>query len=89
MRTKRPSKKFDYRKIGLFFIKAIKKSRNTKQLIKNYKFNLLHDARIYLIFNIRFLKLAHPNTPLQIIFHYKTDQDEKYKIEKIIGEKLK
>ena len=30
LRTKRPFKKFNYRKIGPFFIKVIKKSRNTK-----------------------------------------------------------
>ena len=30
LRTKRPSKKFDYRKIGLFLVKIIKKLRNTK-----------------------------------------------------------
>ena len=28
LRIKHPSKKFDYRKINLFFIKAVKKSRN-------------------------------------------------------------
>ena len=30
LRTKRPSKKFDYRKIGLFFIKTVKKLQNIK-----------------------------------------------------------
>ena len=30
LRTKRPSKKFDHRKIDLFFIKIIKKLQNTK-----------------------------------------------------------
>ena len=59
MRTKYPFKKLDYRKIDLFFIKVIKKLRNIKQLARNYKFNLLRDARIYLVFDIRFLKLAY------------------------------
>ena len=30
LRTKRPFKKFDYRKVGLFFIKIIKKLRDTR-----------------------------------------------------------
>ena len=64
MRTKRLSKKLNYLKIDLFFIKIIKKLRDIKQLAKNYKFNLLRDVRIYLIFNIRFLKSANLNTSL-------------------------
>ena len=87
LRIKRPSKKFDYRKIGLFLIKAIKKLRDTRQLARNYKLNLLRDARIHLIFNVRFLKLVYPDISLQIIFYYKIDQNKKYKVEKIIGEK--
>ena len=61
LRTKRPSKKFDYRKVDLFFIKAVKKLRDIKQPVKNYKFNLSRDVRIYLIFDIRFLESAHPD----------------------------
>ena len=87
MRIKRPSKKFNYRKINLFFIKVIKKLQNTKQLAKNYKFNLLRDANIHLVFDVRFLKLIYPDILLQTIFYYKTDQNKKYKVEKIVGEK--
>ena len=84
LRTKRSSKKFDYRKIDPFLIKIIKKLRDTKQPARNYKFNLSRDIRIYPVFNIRFLKLAHPDILLQIIFYYKIDQKRKYKIEIII-----
>ena len=50
--TKHPFKKLNYRKIGLFFIKIIKKLRDIKQLARNYEFDLLRDVRIYLIFDI-------------------------------------
>ena len=73
MRTKYSSKKLNYRKVDLFFIKIIKKLRDTKQPARNYKFNLLRDTRIYLVFDIRFLKLINSNIPLQTIFYYKID----------------
>ena len=61
LRIKRPFKKLNYRKIDLFRIKIVKKLRDIKQLTRNYKLNLLRDARIYLIFNIRLLEPADPN----------------------------
>ena len=64
LRTKHPSKKLNYRKIGLFFIKIIKELQNIKQPARSYKFNLLRDVRIYLVFNVRLLKLVYPDTPL-------------------------
>jgi hypothetical protein len=50
--NKRPSKKLDYIKVGLFLIKK------SKELV-NYKLNLLADVKVYLIFYIFRLKLVN------------------------------
>ncbi len=55
--NKKPSKKLDYIKIGLF---SIKKSKG----LINYKLNLLADAKVYLIFYIFRLKLVDSKIPL-------------------------
>ena len=87
LRIKRSSKKLDYRKVGLFLIKIVKKLRDIKQPARSYKLDLLRDARIHLVFDIRFLKLVDSDILLQIIFYYEADQDEEYEVEKIVGEK--
>ena len=42
------------------------------------------DARIYLMFDIRFLELVYSDILLQIIFYYKVDQKREYEIEMIV-----
>ena len=57
LKIKRPSKKLNYIKIGLFLVKKIKK-------LINYFLDLLTDIKIYLIFYILLLKSADPRTLL-------------------------
>ena len=50
-------------KVEAFFIKKIKK-------LKNYKLNLLKNAKIHLIFDIFLLKLIDLNKFIRETFHY-------------------
>ena len=84
LRTKRPSKKLDHRKVGPFLIKAVKKPRDTRQPARSYELDLPRDARIHPVFDIRLLEPAHPDTPLQVVFHYEADQEREYEVETIV-----
>ena len=77
LKTKRPSKKLDYVKVGPFLIKRIKGPNN-------YKLQLLPDARIYPVFYISLLEPADSTTPLQEIFYY--ENDEEYEVERILDQ---
>jgi hypothetical protein len=54
---KKLSKKLNYIKVELFLVKKIKK-------LINYKFDLLKNAKVFLIFYILLLKLANLITSL-------------------------
>ena len=55
LKTRIPSKKLDYIKVGPFFIKKIKG-------FSNFELDLLKDARIYPVFYISLLEPADPGT---------------------------
>ena len=57
LKTRTPSKKLNYIKVGLFLIKE-PKSR------VNYKLKLLKDAKVHPVFYISLLKPTDPKTPL-------------------------
>ena len=57
LRTTRPNKKLDYKKIGPFMI-------ITKLRPAIHKLQLLKNAKVYLIFNVFLLHLANLDTPL-------------------------
>ena len=57
MKIRRPNKKLDYVKVGLFLIKEEKGP-------VNYRLALPQDAKIYLVFHISLLELADKRTPL-------------------------
>ncbi len=76
-RTKKSSKKLNYIKIGLFFVKKIKKS-------VNYKLELFKNVKIFPIFYILLLKSADSSISIQKIFYYKLQKKNRFKIEKIL-----
>ena len=78
MKSKRPSRKLDYIKVGLFLVKQ------QKGLV-NYKLSLSKDTNIYLVFHILLLELVDTQTPLQEIFYF--ENEEEYKVKKILGQK--
>ena len=75
--NKRKSKKLDHVKVGPFFIKVIKGR-------VNYELDLFIDARIFSIFHIFVLKSTHSNTSIQKTFRYKSQENQKYEVERIL-----
>jgi len=63
LRTRKSSKKLNYIKIELFFVKK------TKKLV-NYKLDLFKNVRVFSVFYILLLKLADSITFLQNIFYF-------------------
>ena len=58
IKTKQPSKKLDYTKLGLFKMKVVKR-------LLNYKLKLQPQMKIYLVFHVIYLEPANNNTPLK------------------------
>ena len=77
LKIKRLSKKLDYLKIGPFFIK------NVKGLV-NYEFQLPQEAKIYPVFYILFLEKAGDNEIVATDFSYEPEEDDIYKVERIL-----
>ena len=80
LKTKKPSKKLDHVKVGSFFIKKIKR-------FKTYELNLLKETRIFSVFDISLLESADLSTPIQKTFHFESDEEEIYTMEKILERK--
>ena len=77
LKIKKPNKKLDYIKVGLFRIKAIKG-------IVNYKLELLAEAKIYPVFYILFLERVLNYEPIATIFAFEPKKEKVYKVEKIL-----
>ena len=78
IKTKRPSKKLDYVKVGPFLIKQQKGP-------VNYELELPRDTNIHLVFYILLLELVDNQTPLQETFYF--ENEEEYKVERILRKK--
>ena len=65
LKTRIPSKKLDYIKVGPFFIKEVKGSQN-------FELELLKDAKVYPVFYISLLEPADPGTLIQQTFNFET-----------------
>ena len=78
IKSKRPSRKLDYIKVGPFLVKQ------QKGLV-NYKLALPKDTNIHLVFYISLLELADTQIPLQETFYFK--KEEEYKVDKILSRK--
>jgi len=63
LKTRKLSKKLNYIKVELFFVKKTKKSIN-------YKLDLLKNVKVFLIFYILLLKLTNSIMSLQDTFYF-------------------
>jgi hypothetical protein len=77
LRTTRPSKELNHVKVGPFLV-----SEQYRPV--TYKLELPSDAKIFNKFHISLLEPANPETPLQRTFRYKTEEENKFKVEKIV-----
>ena len=78
LRTKRLNKGLDNVKVGPFLI------LNQKGPV-TYTLDLPADAKIHPRFHINMLEPSDPATPLQKTFHFKTEEDSVFKVEKILA----
>jgi hypothetical protein len=77
LRSKRPSKGLNHVKVGPFLV-------SKKNGLVTYTLKLLADIKVYSRFYVNLLELADKNTPLQRIWRYETEEDNKFKVEKIL-----
>jgi transposase InsO family protein len=77
LRTKRKSKGLDNTKVGPFLI--LKKNGPV-----TYTLKLPPDARVHPKFHVKLLEPADPETPLQKTFHYETEEEQEFEVEKIL-----
>ena len=78
IKSKRPSKKLDYVKVGPFLVKQ-------QRGLVNYKLDLPKDTNIYPVFYISLLELVDTQTPLQEIFYF--ENKEEYKVKRILDKR--
>ena len=88
LRIKRPSKKLDHVKVGLFLVD--KQTLILKGQVRfSFRIKLSDDAKIrHPVFYTSFLERADSSTPLQETFHHEDDDTAEYKIERVIAHKL-
>ena len=79
LKTRRPSKKLDHVKVGPFFIKA-------QRGAVSYELELPQDAKVHPVFHISLLEPADPGTPIQETFHYESQEENEFEVEKILGQ---
>ena len=82
LRTTRPSKKLDHKRIGPFKIIG-KPGPATRKL------QLPRDAKIHPVFNVLLLSSAHQDTPVQTTFHYEADGEFEFEVETILAKNNK
>ena len=75
LKTKRSSQKLNHVKIDSFFIKKVKRP-------KTYELNLLKEIRVFPIFDISLLKSPDFSTFIQKTFHFESNKEEIYAVEK-------
>jgi hypothetical protein len=78
LRFKRPSKGLDYVKVGPFLV-----TKKNGPVI--YTLELPLDAKIYPRFYVSLLEPADKDTLLQYTFRYKTEEETKFEVEKILA----
>jgi len=80
LRTKRLSKELNYVKVRLFLI-------SKRNELVTYILKLLSNIKIYLRFYINLLELANLEILIQRTFCYKIEEDNVFKVKKIIAYK--
>ena len=78
--SKKRSKKLNHVKIESFSIKNVKGR-------VNYELNLPIDAKIFLVFHIFVLESAHSDVLVQTTFHYQSQKDQEYEVERILKQR--
>ncbi len=76
-KTRKLSKKLNYIKIDLFFVKKNKKS-------VNYKLDLFKNIKIFSVFYILLLESADSSISIQKIFYYQLQENNVFEVEKIL-----
>ena len=80
-KVKKPrTKKLDYVKVRLFSVEE-----RTGPV--NIRLRLPRDTWVHANFHISMIKLADQSTPLQEIFHYQPEEEQKFKVEQILKRK--
>jgi hypothetical protein len=80
LKIRRKSKKLNHVKIESFFIKEVKKSIN-------YELDLFKNVKVFLVFYISLLKSADLSTSIQKTFHYYSQKENRFEVEKILEKK--
>jgi hypothetical protein len=80
LKIRKKSKKLNHVKVESFFIKAVKR-------LVNYELDLLKDAKVFLVFYISLLKSADLSTFIQETFHYYSQEENRFEIERILEKK--
>lgn len=78
LRIKKLSKKLNHVKVGPFLIKKVRES-------VIYELDLLKNIKIHSVFHIFLLKSANSITSIQKKFHFETQEEDKFEIEKILN----
>jgi hypothetical protein len=81
LRTKRPSKGLNNVKVRPFLI------INQKGPV-TYTLDLPPDAKVHPRFHISLLEPADPKTPLQKTFHFKTEEENEFEVERIVAHQV-
>jgi hypothetical protein len=77
LKIRKKSKKLNHVKVESFFIKEVKES-------VNYELDLSKNARVFSVFHISLLESADPSTPIQKTFHYYSQKEDRFEIERIL-----
>jgi hypothetical protein len=80
LKIRKRSKKLNYVKIESFFIKEVKE-------LVNYELDLPKNAKVFLVFHISLLESVDLNTSIQKTFHYYSQKENRFEIEKILEKK--
>jgi len=80
LKIRKKSKKLNYVKIESFFIKEVKRS-------VNYELDLSKNVKIFLVFHISLLKSVDLSTLIQKIFHYYSQEKNRFEIKRILEKK--
>ena len=70
-------KKLDHVKVGPFLVEE-----RTRPV--NVRLRLLRDAQVHPNFHILMIELADPETPLQETFHYQSEEEQEFEVERIL-----
>jgi transposase InsO family protein len=80
LKTRRQTKKLDHVKVGPFLIEEPRGP-------VSYKLQLPPDAKIHPVFHVSLLEPANAETPLQTTFHFETQEENEFEVERILKQK--